>query len=435
MLAAASAIARADVVRDIVVGDNTKTTADTVALISRLSIGDEWTPDMAAMLRERLVSSGLFKDVEVYWEPMDGGVRVHILVKDRFSWVIAPAFYTQPTNVGGGFGYGENNLFGLNQKLLIYAQAATGSSFFVGVWQVPSIAGTRLHSQLDTYLADIRNIEYSEPTSYTSDPTPVRESRLIYLNAGAKLGVDIVHGVRLDGRLRGANVSYRDVKLADGATLAQANGDPVTGAVPAPGKSGWDISSEVDFTVDRRANWYGIASGYRAGVSYEQALPALGSDFHYREAGADVYDAIRFFERHNLVLKAHINVGHHLPFQQEYLMGGTDMRGWLNNQFRGDFKVAGNIEYSVPVFTVKGLSVRGLGFFDTGYTTFLSNDNPERNYLPDSEPRGLAPFKNSIGVGTRLYLRSIVLPLLGLDFGYGLEAGDFQVYLAIGLTD
>jgi len=38
-------------------------------------------------------------------------------------------------------------------------------------------------------------------------------------------------------------------------------------------------------------------------------------------------------------------------------------------------------------------------------------------------------------VGTRLYLRQIVLPLLGLDFGYGLEARDFQIYLAIGLTD
>lgn len=435
MLAATTAVARADVVRDIAVQDNTKTTPETVALISRLRVGDEWTPDMAQILRDRLVTSGLFKDVEVYWEPMDGGVRVHILVKDKFSWVIAPAFYTQPTNVGGGFGYGENNLFGLNQKLLVYAQVATGDSFFVGVWQVPSIFGTRLHSQLDTYVADIRNIEYSEPTEYTSDPTPVRQSRLIYLNAGGKLGVEIARGIKLDGRLRGAHVSYRDVVLLPGARPQDANADPVTGAIPAPGKQGWDVSGEVDFTVDRRANWYGIASGYKVGVSYEQALPAFGSDFHYREAGADAYEAIRFFERHNLVLKAHLNVGHHLPFQQEYLMGGTSMRGWLNNQFRGDFKAAANIEYSVPMFTVKGLSVRGLGFFDSGYTTFLSNNNPERDYLPNSEPRGLAPFKNSVGVGTRLYLRSIVLPLLGLDFGYGLEAGDFQVYLAIGLTD
>jgi outer membrane protein assembly factor BamA len=434
VVAAAASVARADVVKEVVVGDNSKTTADTVQLISRLEVGDDWTPDMATTLRERLVSSGLFKDVEVYWEPMDGGVRVHILVKDKFSWIVAPAFYTQPTNVGGGIGYGENNLFGLNQKLLIYAQVATGSSFFLGVWQVPSIGGTRFHSQIDTYLADVREIEYAAPTEYIGSPVPVRDSRLIYLNGGVKFGVDIVHGVKLDARLRGASVAYQDVKLDTGATLKNSGLAPGA-VVPDPGKSGADISSEIDFTIDRRANWYGIASGYSFGLSYEQSLPALGSVFHYKEAGASYYRAIRFFERHNLVFKAHLNVGDHLPFQQEYLMGGTDMRGWINNQFRGDFKASANVEYYVPLFTVYGLSVRGLGFFDSGYTTFLTVDNPERNYLPDSDARGLSPFKNSIGVGTRLYLRQIVLPLLGLDFGYGLEAGDFQVYLAIGLTD
>ena len=29
---------------------------------------------------------------------------------------------------------------------------------------------------------------------------------------------------------------------------------------------------------------------------------------------------------HNLVLKGNVNVGHHLPFQQEFTMGGTSAR-------------------------------------------------------------------------------------------------------------
>ena len=77
-------------------------------------------------------------------------------------------------------------------------------------------------------------------------------------------------------------------------------------------------------------------------------------------------------------------------------------------------------------------------FWDAAYTTFLTDSNPERNYLPGSrrdQQDMLAPLKNSVGVGTRFYLRQIVLPLLGVDFGYGLEARDFQLYLAIGLTD
>ena len=119
-------------------------------------------------------------------------------------------------------------------------------------------------------------------------------------------------------------------------------------------------------------------------------------------------------------------------------MGGSSMRGYLNSEFRGDLNVTANLEYSLPLFSVLGLSVRGLGFFDSGYTTFRDADNPERNYLAASafgDHSSLAPFKNSVGVGTRLYLEQIVIPLLGVDFGYGLEARDFQMYLAIGLTD
>jgi len=167
-------------------------------------------------------------------------------------------------------------------------------------------------------------------------------------------------------------------------------------------------------------------------------VPKLGSDFHYYMWTLSLYKAVQVLERHNLVAKAQINVGHHLPFQQEFTMGGTSMRGYLNNQFRGDLRVAANLEYSLPLFTIAGLSVRGLGFFDTGYTTFADTTNPERTYLPRSarsETSTLAPFRNTLGVGTRLYLRQIVLPLLGLDFGYGLEARDLQIYLAIGLTD
>src|SRR6185369_4111941 len=182
-------------IRKIVVEDNKKTTSETVELISQLEVGDSWTTDMVDVVKSRLVSSGLFKDVEVYWtkEPT-GGVAVHILAKDKHSWVIAPAVYSQPTNKGGGIGFGENNLFGQNQKLMLYGQIATGDSFFIGAWLVPSIAGTRFYSQLDTYLKSSRNIEYTAPNSWmvdSMDLQAVRESRIHYLNVGGKLGITL----------------------------------------------------------------------------------------------------------------------------------------------------------------------------------------------------------------------------------------------------
>jgi outer membrane protein insertion porin family len=445
---AAGRVAAADTIREIVVEGNTKTTADTVELIAKIEVGDDWSVEMMDRIKADLVSSGLFKDVDGFWEACgpatkppckEAGVRLHLKVKDKHSWVIAPAFYNQPTNVGGGVGFGENNLFGENQKLLLYGQIATGDSFFIGAWVIPKLWGTRLYSQLDTYLKTSRVIEYAPASTYLDDPEPVRQSRMNYLNAGIKVGIELFRGLKFDARLRAAKVSYKDVKAIT-ADITQITNDPEADInnPPGPGQEGWDVSNEFGLAIDRRANWYGVQTGYKYQTSLEYSLPSLGSDFHYYIFNLSLFRAVQVLERHNLILKTTINVGHNLPFQQEFAMGGTTMRGYLNDQFRGDLRVLGNLEYSLPLFTVFGLSVRGLGFFDSGYTTFLDGENAERTYLPSAARANnatLAPFKNSVGVGTRLYLRQIVLPLLGLDFGYGLEARDFQIYLAIGLTD
>jgi outer membrane protein assembly factor BamA len=445
---AAARLAAADEIRDIVVEGNTKTTSATVELIARIEVGDDWTNDMLDRIKADLVSSGLFNDVSGYWEACgptstpkcdEAGVRVHLTVKDKHSWVIAPAFYNQPTNTGVGAGFGENNLFGENQKLLLYGQVATGDTFFVGAWVLPSLWGSRFYAQLDTILKTSRVIEYAPAHDYTSTPPAVRQSRMNYLNAGAKIGVDVFHGIKLDARLRGARVSYQDVAALTtmpGAITTDPAADPLH--PPKPGKEGWDVSNEISLTIDRRASFNGVQTGYKYQGSFEYAVPRLGSDFHYYIWNVSLFKAVQVLERHNLAAKAALNVGHDLPFQQEFTMGGTSMRGYLNNEFRGDLHVAATVEYSLPLFSLFGLSVRGLGFYDTGYTTFRTATNPERTYLPGSaraDNSTLAPFKNSVGVGTRLGLRQIVLPLLGLDFGYGLEARDLQVYLAIGLTD
>ena len=455
-----SSIASAEVIREIVVEENTKTDDDTVALIARLDVGDDWDNSMIEDIKKRLESSGLFKTITVFSEPHKSGtgVKVTILVKDKHSWVIAPAFYTQPTNIGGGVGFGENNLFGRNQKLLLYGQIATGDSFFIGAWVIPKLRGTRWYAQLDAFLKSSRVIEYAPPTSYLNT-TPndganqaVRESRLNYLNGGVRLGIELLRGLKVDARIRAARVSYGKVKLAgcaqdpcDPATIEDVTGDPAATTLPDPGAEGYDVSTEFTASLDRRASFNGIQTGYRYAASFETASPGLGSDFRYFLTGLGMFRGEQVLKRHNLVFKANVGYGFHLPFQQEYVTGGTSMRGWLNGQFRGDFRAIANLEYSVPIVTIAGLSMRGMVFWDSAFTTFLRTDNPQRNYLPNSQRdqanndskfnEYLAPFKNSVGIGTRFSMRQIVLPLLGLDFAYGLEARDFQIYLAIGLTD
>jgi outer membrane protein insertion porin family len=429
--------AHGEPIREIVVLENSKTTAETVRYIAGLSEGDDWDEDRKAEIRAELVSSGLFRQVDLYAEPHPkGGVRLTIIAVDKHSWVVAPTFYNQPNNHGGGIGFGENNLLGENKKLLVYGQVATGDSFFLGAFVDPSIAGTPLSWQIDTLLRYERVIEYQAPTSMRGVVLPVRESKLMYLNGGVKLGLTLFRSLTLAQRLRGAKVAYYKTALADGMSegdVGIAPGEPV----PEPGAEGWDVSTETILTFDRRANWYGITRGARLKLSYEHALTALGSDFDYWYTTLQFELARRLFIRHNFIVRGLLGYGDDLPFQQEYTSGGTSLRGYATNEFRGDAKAAGNIEYSLQLFTVRGVAVRGLTFVDSAYTLFLDqlDDNTFRHYLHHQGRRGMAGFRSAAGGGIRLYTRQLVLPLLGLDVGYGIESRGVEVYLALGLTD
>ena len=459
VLVALSGVARADVIREILIVENSKTTDDTVLYIAGIEEGDQWDQEIQEKVKRDLVSSGLFKQVDVFSErhPKGGGLRITIIVKDKHSWVIAPTFYNQPTNTGGGIGFGENNLFGENKKLLLYGQVATGDTFFVGAYIDPSIAGTPVNWAADVFLRYERIIEYSAPTRYIIDEDhpvdPVRQSKMMYLNLGLKLGVTILRSLKLEQRIRGAKVAFYknalhedtldDQSLLCGAacpTPQETDVEIGAGGLPEPGAEGWDASTESVITFDRRANWYGITTGSRLQLSYETSVP--GSDFDYWYSTFTFERALRFFKKTNFIIRGLAGYGQDLPFQQEYTGGGTTLRGYENKTLRGDVKLAGNMEYSVPFFTIKGFAFRGLMFVDSAYVAFLDieEDDTFRHYMPNADVTqknvsNLAPWKNSVGGGIRLYVRQIVLPLLGLDLGYGLESGGVEVYFAIGITD
>jgi outer membrane protein assembly factor BamA len=415
----ATGTARAERIKEVIVVENTKTTDDTVIYIAGIEEGDDWDKDVQTRVKTALVSSGLFREVELFAEPHPngGGVRVTIIVEDKHSWVIAPTFYNQPTNTGGGIGFGENNLFGENKKLLLYGQVATGDSFFIGAYVDPSIGGTPVNWAADVFLRYERVIEYSGPTRFVIDEDspvePVRQSKMMYLNSGLKLGVTILRSLQLEQRIRGAKVAFYKNDLRDEVTEAMQGEEVVCGGpcpdgvLPEPGKEGWDISTESNLSFDRRANWYGITTGSKVKLAYETSIP--GSDFDYWYGTFSFERAARFFSKHNFIMRGMAGYGQDLPFQQEYTGGGTSLRGYENKQFRGDVKLAGNLEYSVPFVTISGWAFRGLVFYDSAYVAFLDieDDDDFRHYLPNADVTqenvsNLAPWKNSVGGGIRL---------------------------------
>ena len=161
---------------------------------------------------------------------------------------------------------------------------------------------------------------------------------------------------------------------------------------------------------DSRDNVYDPHEGKRMAYSVEWA-GGLGGDFDFTKFTADW----RYYYRAGgeSVWALNLGAGYadgDMPLYQRYSMGGSDtLRGYEDDQFRGNSMVKATLEYRFPI--VK--KVQGVLFTDNGYAWDKRHE--------DDFDFGL--IKNSYGVGLRI---SSPLGPVKLDYGYGEDGGKFH---------
>ncbi|MEJ7600594.1 MAG: BamA/TamA family outer membrane protein [Kofleriaceae bacterium] len=402
-------------------GDS-KLTERTLAYLARIELGQLIDETDIPQLTQALVSSELFETVTVTLEDTPEGVLVVATLDDKHSWIVAPTLYLLPGKRAVGVGYAENNLAGRNEKLLLYGQYGNRESLVFGTYLDPSVRGTRLTWRFDLYGYHRVNDEYANrPDAPTSDEI-LRTSTATFLGAGALLGRNLAWWLVGDLRFRGAYVFYTRTRSPERD-------------LRAPQTDGWDVTVQARLTLDRRGHRFGVTWGPYVQLMLESTVPGL-DDFGYQMGLLRAYYSWRLFEAHQLELRTNLQVGRHLPFHEELTLGGVaDLRGYEIDRFRGDRRALVRAEYSVPLAQWNWLALRGIGFWDAGYMAYR-NRRPggDRDYL-ETQRDGASWFRNDVGAGLRVYLKSIVLPLLGLDIAYGIESRKPQVYFELGLTD
>lgn len=424
------------VVSEIIVSGAEKTLPETVQAYSRLDPGDTLTSDELIRVERRLIATGLFQNVKVSTEPTgEGRVRVLLHVEDKASWVVAPTFSVSNSNVGGGVLYAESNLWGRSKKFATAVQVSTAESgLFVGFLD-PNLFGfppLRL-----TFEGQMRSDRVEEYRSGASQAVPevMRRTRLNSASAASELSVMIAERVRVGAKYR---VMLIDAKPPSTDT-------PVTEPAFEPHLIQRDASLRMVMAIDTRQNLQAIQEGLNLEGFLELSNPDMWSDFRYKRFGVQYRQGLRFFEEHNLVLRGEAVTGTNLPFHQELVAGANSLRGFLYRQFRGDTRLTFTAEYHFPLFTIRSLSFRGVGFSDTGMLMWRSL--PEdlklldesgqliRGYLPGTKS-GLdgATVAQGVGLGLRLFLRSVVLPLVGVDVAYGVNSGEIRFYVVAGVS-
>lgn len=161
---------------------------------------------------------------------------------------------------------------------------------------------------------------------------------------------------------------------------------------------------------DSRDNVYDPHEGKRIGYSVEWA-GGLGGDFDFTKWTADW----RYYYRAGgeNVWALNLGAGYasgSMPLSQRFTMGGSDtLRGYEDDQFRGNSMLKATLEYRFPI--VK--KVQGVLFTDNGYAWDKRHE--------DAFDLGL--IKNSYGVGLRI---NSPLGPVKLDYGYGEDGGKFH---------
>lgn len=156
---------------------------------------------------------------------------------------------------------------------------------------------------------------------------------------------------------------------------------------------------------DSRDNVFNATEGRRYSLSAEFAGKALGGDFNYNKYTAEGRQYLKVGKEQVVALR--LTAGYadgHMPDSGRFAVGGADtLRGYEDDEFKGDKMLAATAEYRFPV----AKKVQGVVFTDIGKAW-------------EGEGYKLNDLEASAGVGLR-----ITTPIgpIRLDYAQGSEGG------------
>jgi outer membrane protein insertion porin family len=440
------AFAIGETIVDVRILDNQRTEESTVRSIAGLANGDVLQADTLDVVRERLNTTGLFADVNVWWEPHGEGVRVNISVKDKFPWAPVPTASWSANNKAIGLLFVHGNLFGRGKQLVLGARLAQVDSGATIAYRDPSMFGSWIYWQIQALYQrqDIPEYDSYGMGASLSNPLEFRETLMHSYGAEMAIGVAWLRRVKTQVAWHLEKFDFErsdDPSAPDPSAMSASLAPTMQGGLLGLGRA--------SLAFDFRAREFAVMTGAALTGYVDYASPAFKSDYTMYRGGITWEQGIRFFRRHNFIYAAEAQAGHNLPFFAENTVGGPNDRGYLYQQFRGDTQLSGKAEYHFPLFSVGSLDFRGLFFYDIAAVWFreipTTLDPKDTNYylrntydmrtFPTTSQNGFSfsqSLHQSVGAGLRFFLRSVAVPLVGFDAGYGLESKSWQFMLVIG---
>lgn len=410
------------IVEGFKVKGNVKTKDYVVTREMKLKKGEPFNAKDARRSMQRVYNLGYFEDVNIKLNPgrEPNGVEVEISVVEMNTGTF-------------GIGAGYSNADGF------VGMVSIGDKNFRGI-------GDKINLRWEFGGEDNKNYDFSYTRPWLDDKETSATINLYDItNEYADYNIDGDEIARYDKKRRGQEITfsrrthnefvsnYITIKNRDDIYKGEADGyenDPNQYYEPGFNKSdkfekdwmpenymdrrkeNFGVTRSITFgrVYDSRDNIYDPHEGKRIGYSVEWA-GGMGGDFDFTKWTADW----RYYFRAGgeSVWALNLGAGYasgDMPLSQRFTMGGSDtLRGYEDDQFRGNSMLKATLEYRFPI--VK--KVQGVLFTDNGYAWDKRHE--------DEFDMGL--LKNSYGVGLRI---NSPLGPVKLDYGYGEDGGKFH---------
>lgn len=408
------------IVEDFKVKGNVKTKDYVITREMKLKKGEPFNAKDARRSMQRIYNLGYFEDVNIKLNPGQepNGVEIEITVVEMNTGTF-------------GIGAGYSNADGF------IGMVSVGDRNFRGT-------GDSVNVRWEFGGEDEKNYEFTYVKPWIDDKE-TKATLMLYdvTNEYADYDIDAHEIARYDKKRRGQELTfsrrtdnefisnYVTLKNRDDIYKGEADGyegdtdqyyeNQFTGSAhdkpyyPRTAQErrdenfGLTRSITLGRVFDSRDNIYDPHEGKRIGYSVEWA--GLGGDFDFTKFTADW----RYYYRAGGECVWALNLGAgwadgDMPLSQRFSMGGSDtLRGYEDDQFRGNSMLKGTLEYRFPIIK----KVQGVLFTDNGYAW-------DKRFQDDFD---LGLIKNSFGAGLRI---NSPLGPVKLDYGWGDDGGMFH---------
>lgn len=386
---------------------NTKTKERVILREMRQKPGEPFNSKLARRSMQRVYNLGFFEDVNIKMNPgVDPNavvMELDVTEKRTGSFGIG-AGYSSEDGVVGMVSIGDTNFRGTGDAISLSYETSgddTDAHGYTFSYRRPWLDSKETVGTFRIYNRTYEYDDYDE--SGDLKETYMRK----YSGGELTFGRPVSEYSTNYLTLRNRKDSY--VKHVDDGNL----GDRSTPAYEGWRRDNFGTTRSVTFehVTDTRDNVYNPMSGSRLSLSGEFA--GFGGDFDFQKYTVDGQRYIRAGRSQVFALRARYGVGTGdiSEFNQYRIGGQGSLRGYREDQFRGDREFLGTVEYRFPV--VK--KVQGALFTDWGGAW----DN------------GLTPDDLHASVGVGISLTTPIGPLR-FDYGWGEDGG--RVHFNVGST-